>query len=206
MQIDPATLSRRDGHFLMVSAIVPRPIALVTTMNNSGGTNAAPFSYFTVVSSLPLSLLICAGRRRGAAAKDTHQNIIDTKEFVVNVVVEEILAGVLIGGTDHPPGISEIEMAGLETAASVKVRSPRLTASPVNMECRLKQVVDIDGTAIIAGEVVWIHVRDDILMNPQEAGPAAGGPTFNVERLKPIARLGGDQYARLGEVFIPPSD
>jgi len=201
MQIDPSTLSRRDGYFLMISAIVPRPIAFVTTMSRDGRTNAAPYSYFTGVASAPPSLLICAGRRRGAAAKDTQRNIDETGEFVVNVVVEEIMKGVVIGGTDHPPDVSEIDLAGLETVPSAKVGPPRLAGSPVNLECRRKKVLDVDGTAIIVGEVVWMHVRDDLLVEP---GPGGSACAIDVERLRPIARLGGDQYARLGEVFEWP--
>src|SRR5438093_4066075 len=108
MQIDPATLSRRDGYHLMISAIVPRAIAFVSTRDPDGRTNAAPFSYFTGVSSAPPTLLICSSRRRDGL-KDTHRNIVETREFVVNVVVEEIMDAVVIGGTDHPPEVSEIE-------------------------------------------------------------------------------------------------
>jgi flavin reductase (DIM6/NTAB) family NADH-FMN oxidoreductase RutF len=197
MEIDPTALSRRDGYLLMITAIVPRPIAFVTTMSLSGRTNAAPFSYFTGVSASPPSLLICSGRRRGAS-KDTHRNIVEIGEFVVNVVVEEIMDGVITGGADHPPDVSEVDLAGLETTPSVVVKPPRLAASPINMECRLLQVVEVAGSAIIVGEVVRMHVRDDLLVDPPTGGET---PVIDVARLKPIARLGGDAYARLGDVF-----
>src|SRR5262249_12255225 len=124
MQIDPSTLSRRDGYHLMISAIVPRAIAFVSTIGHDGRTNAAPFSYFTGVSSSPPTLLICSSRR-GEAMKDTHRNILAVGEFVVNVVVSEIMDAVVIGGTDHPPEVSEIELANLRTEPGVKVRAPR---------------------------------------------------------------------------------
>lgn len=197
MQIDPASLSRRDGYYFMISAIVPRAIAFVTTRDPRGRTNAAPFSYFTGVSSLPPTLLICSGPRR-TGVKDTQRNIIETGEFVVNVVVEEIMDAVAIGGTDHPAGVSEIELAGLDTAPAVKVKAPLLPASPVNLECRLLKVVEIAGSAIIVGEVVWIHARDDLLVDPPEGGDAK---VIDPARLKPIARLGADWYARLGDLF-----
>ncbi|HKY31218.1 MAG TPA: flavin reductase family protein [Candidatus Polarisedimenticolia bacterium] len=196
MQIDPAALSRRDGYFLMISAIVPRPIAFVTTAGAGGRTNAAPFSYFTGVSSSPPSLLICSARRRDGV-KDTERNILETGEFVVNVVVEEILDAVMIGGADHPPEVSEIELAGLRTAAGARVKAPRLLDSPVNLECRLLERIDVAGSAVIAGEVVWIHVRDDVLVD----SPHASVKVIDPARLRPIARLGGDLYARLGEIF-----
>ena len=195
MQIDPSTLSRRDGYHLMISAIVPRPIAFVSTRDPSGTTNAAPFSYFTGVSSSPPSLLICSGRRR-EGLKDTERNIIATGEFVVNVVVPEIMEAVVIGGTDHPPHVSEIDLAGLTTSPGVKVKAPRILESPVNLECRLSQVVEVAGSAIIIGEIVWIHVRDDLMI------PGGDGPgVIDAGRLRPIGRLSGDLYASLGEVF-----
>jgi flavin reductase (DIM6/NTAB) family NADH-FMN oxidoreductase RutF len=201
MQIDPGTLSRRDGYFLMISAIVPRPIAFVTTRGKDGGTNAAPFSYFTGVSSSPPSLLICSGRRPGGV-KDTERNILETREFVVNVVVEEMMDAVVIAGTDHPPDVSEIDLAGLPTEPGVKVAAPRVLASPVNLECRLLQSIDVAGTALLAGEVVWMHVRDDLL----RPSPQTEVPVIDPARLRPIARLGGDLYARLGEIFERPRE
>jgi len=199
MQIDPAKLSHRDSYFLMISAIVPRPIAFVTTLGPSGIVNAAPFSYFTGVASSPPTLLICSGRRRDATtSKDTHRNIVENREFVVNVVVEEVMDGVVIGGTDHPPDVSEIALAGLQTAPSERVKPPRIAASPVNMECRLTQITEVAGTAIIVGEVVWMHVRDDLIV---ESRVSPGSKVIDAARLAPIARLGGDDYARLGEIF-----
>lgn len=196
MQIDPAGLSRRDAYHFMISAIVPRAIAFVTTVSAQGRTNAAPFSYFTGLGSAPPSLLICAGRRR-EALKDTHRNIVETGEFVVNVVVEEIMDGVVIGGTDHPPEVSEIEMAGLATSPAVKVAPPLIAASPINLECRRTHIFEAAGSAIIVGEIVWAHVHDEVLA--AEATPAR--PEVDPGRLRPIARLGGDLYAKMGEVF-----
>ena len=196
MQIDPADLARRDSYSLMISAIVPRAIAFVSTCDATGRTNAAPFSYFTGVSSAPPSLLICSGRRRDGM-KDTERNINETREFVVNVVVEEIMEGVLIGGTDHPPHVSEIELAGLTVAPSIKVRAPRIVESPVNLECRLTQVVEVAGAAIIIGEIVWMHVRDDLMVTSGSGGPGV----IDVKTLRPIGRLGGDLYSTLGDVI-----
>ena len=196
MQIDPTSLSRRDAYQFMISAIAPRAIAFVSTRDASGLTNAAPFSYFTGVSSSPPSLLICSGRRR-EGLKDTERNILATGEFVVNVVVEEIMPAVVLAGNDHPPHVSEIDLAGLKTAPGIKVKAPRLLDSPVNIECRLTQVVEVANAAIIVGEIVWIHVRDDLMV------PAATGSpgVIDITKLKPVGRLGGDQYVRLGEVF-----
>ena len=200
MQIDPTILSRRDGYHLMISAIVPRAIAFVSTTNGKGRTNAAPFSYFTGVSSSPPTLLICSSRRRDGL-KDTHRNIVETGEFVVNVVVQEIMDAVVIGGTDHPPDVSEIDLASLRTGPGVKVRAPILLDSPVNMECRLSQTLEVAGTAILLGEIVWMHVRDDLVAERPAAGGGPPSMVIDVGRLKPVARLGGDDYAPLGEIF-----
>ena len=200
MQIDPATLSRRDGYHLMITAIVPRAIAFVSTTDPAGLTNAAPFSYFTGVSSSPPTLLICAARRR-EGLKDTHRNILATGEFVVNVVVEEIMDAVVIGGTDHPPDVSEIELASLRTGPGVKVKAPLLLDSPVNMECRLTQVLEVAGSAVIVGEIVWMHVRDDLIVETPSASGAPACRVIDVARLKPIGRLGGDCYMKPGVVF-----
>lgn len=199
MQIDPTAFSRADGYYFMISAIVPRPIAFVTTVGPEGVVNAAPFSYFTGVSSSPPSLLICSGRRRDGL-KDTERNIAASKEFVVNVVVEEMMEAVTIAGVDHPPHVSEIELAGLTALPSVKVAAPRVAESPVNLECRLLEIHEVAGTAIIVGEVVWIHVRDEVLAARPE-GAKGGVPLIDVLKLRPVARLGGSDYSRLGEVF-----
>jgi len=200
MQIDPATLSRRDGYHLMITAIVPRAIAFVSTTSALGRTNAAPFSYFTGVSSSPPTLLICSSRRRDGM-KDTHRNIVETREFVVNVVVEEIMEAVVIGGTDHPPDVSEIELARLRTVPGVKVKGPLLLDSPVNLECRLSEVIEVAGTAIIVGEILWIHLRDDLVVEKPNPGGAPASKVIDVAKLRPIARLGGDDYAGLGQIF-----
>jgi len=200
MQIDPSTLSRANAYHFLISAIVPRPIAFVSTADARGHTNAAPFSYFTGVSSSPPSLLICSGRRRDGI-KDTQRNIVATREFVVNVVVEEMMNAVAIAGVDHPPGTSEFEMTGLTPAPSVKVAAPRIAESPVNLECRLLEIHEVAGTAIIVGEVVWIHLRDDLVATSPDGAEGTSGHVIDIGRLRPIARLGGDGYTRLGEVF-----
>jgi flavin reductase (DIM6/NTAB) family NADH-FMN oxidoreductase RutF len=180
----------------MISAIVPRAIAFVSTCDASGRTNAAPFSYFTGVSASPPSLLICASRRR-EGPKDTERNIIETGEFVVNVVVSEIMDAVVMAGGDYPPDVSEIDLAGLKTAPAVKVKPPRLIESPVNLECRLMQAIEVAGAAIIVGEIVWIHVRDDLMTPDGDGGPGV----IDAGRFQPIGRLGGDLYTTLGAIF-----
>jgi len=190
MEIDPQGLDRRAAYKLMISLIVPRPIAWVSTISPEGGVNLAPFSYFNGISSHPPILMIAVGARRGER-KDTWRNIDLTREFVVNVVVPELVDAMVITSGEYPPEVDEFQRAGLTPAPSAKVRPPRIAESPVSMECTLEKIVEVEQTALILGRVVLYHVRDDLLSH------GSVDPT----RLKPVARLGDDFYSYLGEVF-----
>src|SRR6516164_5632930 len=134
MQFDPAAISPRDAYRLMISCIIPRPIAFVTTLSRDGASNLAPFSFFNGVTSEPPVLSLCVGTKRDGAKKDTWRNIEETGEFVVNVVVPELMDAVIVGARELPHGVSELELAKLQTLPSVRVKPPRLEASPVNLE------------------------------------------------------------------------
>lgn len=189
MEIDPAHLDRRSAYSLMISLIVPRPIAWVSSISPEGAANLAPFSYFNGISSQPPILMIAVGSRRGER-KDTWRNIEQTREFVVNAVVPEVVDAMVISSGEFPPGVDEFKEAGVTPLASVRVKPPRVAESPVSMECALERIVEVGGTALILGKVLLYHVRDDLM----EQG--AVEPT----RLRPVARLGDDYYAYLGEV------
>ena len=190
MEIDPARLDRRAAYKLMISVIVPRPIAFVSTVSASGKGNLAPFSFFNGISSHPPFLMIAVGRRNGER-KDTWRNIEETGEFVVNVVVPEIVDPMVLSSQELPPEVDEIHLTGLTPLPSRRVRPCRIAESPVNMECRLERLVEIGGTALIVGEVLLYHVRDDLV----EKG------RVDPRRLRPVARLGDDYYSWLGELF-----
>jgi len=192
MQIDPAGLEGRDLYRLMISVVVPRPIAWVSSLSAGGVLNAAPFSYFQALSSSPPTVMISVGRRRGGAAKDTRANIEATKEFVVNVVGEPSAARMVESSVDHPPEVSEFDAVGLEPAPSVKVKPPRIAESAVSLECRLDRVIEIGASGICIGEVVLFHVRDDVLADDRTVDPW---------KLRPVGRLGGSSYAPLREVL-----
>jgi flavin reductase (DIM6/NTAB) family NADH-FMN oxidoreductase RutF len=189
LEIDPAHLDRRSAYSLMISLIVPRPIAWVSSISPEGAANLAPFSYFNGISSQPPILMIAVGSRRGER-KDTWRNIEQTREFVVNAVVPEVMDAMVISSGEFPPGVDEFKEAGVTPLASVRVKPPRVAESPVSMECALERIVEVGGTALILGKVLLYHVRDDLM----EQG--AVEPT----RLRPVARLGDDYYAYLGEV------
>jgi flavin reductase (DIM6/NTAB) family NADH-FMN oxidoreductase RutF len=192
-RIDPADQSARQVYALMISAIVPRPIALVSTTDGRGGRNLAPFSYFMGVASAPPVLAISTVSRRDGQKKDTLRNIEATREFVVNVVSEPMAEAMNLSSADFPYGHDEFEAAGLTPLPGERVGAPRVSESPVQMECRLERIVEV-GTqpaSLILGEVLLFHVREDVLTDG----------LIDVNKLKPVARLGGSDYAHVRDVF-----
>src|SRR5436190_4339283 len=163
MQIDPASLSSRDSYRLMISCIIPRPIAFVTTRSRDGVTNLAPFSFFNGVSSDPPVISIAVATKRDGSKKDTWRNIEETGEFVVNVVVPELMDAVIVGARELPHNVTELDLAALQTFPSARVKPPRVAASPINLGCGLLRFVEVEETALILGRVVLVQARDEIL-------------------------------------------
>ena len=165
--VDFGGLGDRQRYKLLAGLVVPRPIALVSTLSASGVRNAAPFSFFNVVADEPPTLALGIG---GAGTeerpyKDTLQNILDTEEFVVNLVDEALLDAMNVCAIDFPPGSDEFAEAALEPAASRQVAAPRIAAAPVHLECRLSATVPLGdrGRLLVLGEVVHLHVRDGVV-------------------------------------------
>jgi flavin reductase (DIM6/NTAB) family NADH-FMN oxidoreductase RutF len=191
MEIDPATLGARDLYRLMISCIIPRPIAFVTTLSREGVTNLAPFSFFSGVTSHPPIVSIAVGRKRDGSKKDTWRNIEETGEFVINVVVPELMDAVVTGAMELPHNVSELERSGEPTFPSVKVKPPRLANSPVNLECSLFRIVEVAETALVLGQVVRVHLKD---------GVAAAG-RVDPRTLTFVGRMGEDLYCRVSDLF-----
>lgn len=165
MEFDFSRLDQRDGYKLIVSTIVPRPIAWVVTESPSGALNAGPFSFFNAFSGDPPVIGIGIGAR-GAAMKDTARNIQSTGEFVVNLVSEEMIHQMNITGIEFGPEVDEIAEARLATAPSIRVKPPRIADSPVSLECERLTTVEIgDKRAIVIGRVLLMHVRDDCVLD-----------------------------------------
>jgi flavin reductase (DIM6/NTAB) family NADH-FMN oxidoreductase RutF len=177
----------------MISAIVPRPIALVSTADGQGGRNLAPFSYFMGVASAPPVLAISTVSRRDGQKKDTLRNIEATGEFVVNVVSEPMAEAMNLSSGDFPYGQDEFEHARLTPVAGVRVAAPRVAESPVQMECRLERILEVgrQPAYLILGEVLLFHVREDVMTEGR----------IDVAKLRPVARLGGSDYAHVRDVF-----
>ena len=169
MEIDPAALAQRDRYKLLIGAIVPRPIALVSTISPDGVTNLAPFSFFAGVSSEPLSLLFCPANKPDGSEKDTLRNILaghpglaqgpsgdgpelgEGGEFVVNIVSHAIARPMAMCAEELPYGESEFDLSGFTPAPSKVVRPPRVAQSRVSFECRAMQVIRLAPGAPGAG-------------------------------------------------------
>lgn len=197
MEFDLRLLEARDRYKLLVGIVVPRPIALVTTIDLKGRINAAPFSFFNVMGSDPPLVVLGIGDRPGGVPKDSARNIRATHQFVVNLVDEAIAERMNVCAIDFPEGTDELPCAGLTHAASTDVRPPRIAESPVNMECRELQTIEVGRNRVIMGEVLRLHVRDDVI------DPAR----FHVhaEKLRLIARMhGAGWYVRTTDLFEMP--
>ena len=191
MELDLSSMDRRSAYKAMISLIIPRPIAFVSTLGPAGNVNLAPFSYFNGVSSAPPILSVSVGPKR-AGTKDTAANVRREGEFVVNVVTPDLMPGVIVGAVDHPPDVSELDLAKLTPAPSAKIRTPGVKESPVRMECKLHQVVDVEGgTSLILGRIVHVHADDAIWMDGR----------VDPRRLTFVGRLGDDLYCRVNDIF-----
>ena len=190
MILEPGSISPSAMYHFMISFVVPRPIAFISTVNAAGRRNLAPFSYFNAISSDPPLIGISILNRRDDP-KDTLRNIRDTGEFVVNLVNEPLLAPMVETSGEWPAETDEFEKAGLAAAASDRVRPPRVATSPVAMECRLFQEIALGGAAFVVGEVLRVHVADDILTDGR----------VDVTKLRPVGRLGGEGYCVVRDVI-----
>jgi flavin reductase (DIM6/NTAB) family NADH-FMN oxidoreductase RutF len=196
MEFSFATLPPEDRYKLLVGLVVPRPIALVTTRSRAGAVNAAPFSFFNVLSDDPPLVIVSVDGREDdpGVPKDTARNIRDTGEFVVNLVDEALVPAMTVCAIDFPAGVDETAAAGLELAPAAAVKAPRLAAAPVQLECREWRTTALpDARALILGEVVHLHVRDGIV-----------GPRLRVDhdKLNLIGRMHtGGWYVRLRDRF-----
>lgn len=190
MILDPRAMPANLVYRFLISAVVPRPIAFVSTLGAAGGTNLAPFSYFNAVSSEPPLVAIAISDRAGDP-KDTLRNIRETKEFVVNIVSEPLLDAMVRTAGEWPRSMSEFGLAGLTPAPSERVRPPYVAESPLQLECRLHREIPLGNSILVVGEVVLARVRDEVLTDGR-VDPA---------KLAPIGRLGGELYAPLGPVL-----
>jgi flavin reductase (DIM6/NTAB) family NADH-FMN oxidoreductase RutF len=194
--LDASALDVRETYKLMTSGVIPRPIAFVSTLNENGTVNLAPFSYFNAVASAPPTIMLAITYKSDGSKKDTLLNIERSREFVVNSVSEWMAEPMNQCSAEYPHGVSELEKVGLHSIPSDVIAPPRVKESPFHMECKLHTTIAVGNggagsSTLVLGEVVKFHVYK----------PAYQNGKILPEELKPLSRLGGTSYGTLGDLF-----
>ncbi|MFZ0955553.1 MAG: flavin reductase family protein [Candidatus Sulfotelmatobacter sp.] len=202
MIVSPSELPYSEFYNILISSVVPRPIAWVSTVSAAGQPNLAPFSFFNAVCADPPLLAFAPGLRRrkqGEAnhgePKDTLRNIRETKEFVVNMVTHELAEAMNLTSGEYDASVNEFELAKLTPHPSIIVRPPRVAESPVSFECKLHQILDFSprptSSSLVIGQIVSIHIDDAHLKEGK----------LDRNSLDLIGRMGGMQYTRTTQRF-----
>lgn len=179
--------------------VSPRPIGWVSTQSREGVCNLAPFSYYNAISSRPPLVMFACGAPSDRREKDTLRNVRETSEFVVNLACWDLREQMNLSSTDVEYGVDEFDLAGVTKAASRHVAPPRVAESPIGIECRAFEIVDVppqremdQAVSVVLGRVVMIHARDEFI-------DATG--RLDISLVKPLVRLGGLQYAAVEHTF-----
>jgi len=197
MIIDPEKSSFQENHKIMIGSILPRPIALVSTISLDGKNNLAPFSYFNGVCSNPPSIMFAPARRGyDGKTKDTLNNIESTKEFVINIVSEDFASQMVSCSTDYEPEIDEFSISELTPVKSTKIKSSRVQEARISYECILQQIIPVGnpgpgGGFVVIGEIVLFHINDELYDDGY----------INIQKLNPIGRLAGNNYTRVHDTL-----
>lgn len=203
--LDPSDLPHREVYKLLSGAIVPRPIAWVSTRGTDGVPNLAPFSFFTAVCSRPPTVVFCPGvRAADRAQKDTLNNIRATGEYIINFVSEPLAEAMNLTAAELPAAVDEFERAGLLAAPGLRVNAPYVAASPIHFECRLNQIITISdepgGGSLVIGTVVYMRFDESVYRD---------GYKVDFDAYQPVGRLAGAGYCRVRDRFDlerPPSE
>lgn len=196
MYIEPKQWEdKRALHDLVTSAVVPRPIAWVSTVGENKVFNLAPFSSFVTIGLKPALVCLHITWRKDRQKKDTLRNIEFSRDFVVGVVTEDLVEAMNRTCYEYPRDVSEFKECGLTPVKSSLVKAPLIAESPINMECRVLQIMEFGecptGGHVIIAEVVAMHVKDELW----------DGERIDANKLKAVARLGGDLYCRTTDNF-----
>ena len=198
VHLDPRTLASTSVYKLLISSVVPRPIAWVSSVDAAGVRNLAPFSYFMAITAEPPTIAFSSSTRAatapaGPGKKDTLRNIEATGEFVVNIVDDDRAEQMNLTSGDYAPEVDEFELTRLTPAPSALVKAPRVGEAPINMECKVVRILPVGKAHLVIGEIVQFHIRDDIY------DPATG--RLDMHRLRPVGRLTGNLYAHIHDIF-----
>ena len=197
MKIDPQDLSWYNSHELLTGLVTPRPIAFVSTIDKDGVYNIAPYSYFTAICNSPMVVGFSQGRKGKGQKKDTLLNIEFGKEFVISVVTEDLADAMVQTSRAYPIDVDEFKETGLTPIKADQVKAPLLAESPINMECRLLQILEFGNAPrkneFVIGEVVRVHIKDEFMVDGQ----------LQPLKLKVIGRLSGHgaAYCRTTDFF-----
>lgn len=202
MDVKPQELAHREMYRLLITSVVPRPIAWVSTTDPQGIDNLAPFSFFNVLCAAPPLLGFCPGIRaqklreaRGAAVKDTLRNARETGEFVVNLVPFSLAEQMNLSAGEYDAAVDEFPVAGVTKRKSQLVRPPQVAESPINFECKVSQILDFgtetQGGSLVIGEVVLVHLAEEVLRDGRVDG----------RLVDMVGRMGGMEYTRTRERF-----
>lgn len=196
MQFDFDSMSPLARFSFLTGAVVPRPIALITTLDPAGRCNAAPYTFFSIAGIDPPVVTVTVLPHAEGRMKDTGAHALARGEFVVNLVSESLAEAMNITCIDAPPGEDELVLAGLTAAASVKVETPRIAESPVSLECKLHTTVPLSANQVIlVGRIVQAQVADACVIDPREA-------TLDTPALKLIGGMHGAKfYTRTSDLF-----
>jgi flavin reductase (DIM6/NTAB) family NADH-FMN oxidoreductase RutF len=210
MDVAPSQLPHRELYNILINAVVPRPIAWVSTLSAAGRSNLAPFSFFNAVCAKPPLLAFAPGMRPpkkseaaadeaeghpGVHIKDTLRNIRETREFVINLVTYELAEAMNLTSGEYDATIDEFELAKIGSAPSLVVRPRRVAESPVSFECKVHQILDFnpasEGGSLVVGEIVSVHIDERHIKEGR----------LDRKSLDLIGRMGGMQYTRTTERF-----
>ncbi len=204
LSIDPTQLQTQETYKLMTGLIVPRPVALVSTVDGAGVRNLAPYSFFAGVGSNPPTVLFCPSLTAPPSAptpdhpddrKDTLRNVEQTGEFVINIVSEAIAHPTNLSAASVPPAVDEFALAGLTPIPSEVVRAPRVAESPAQLECKLLQIVftgqGVGAGVVVLGQIVRFHVRPDLIDNYR----------IDPQGLDAVGRMAGNTWATTRDRF-----
>ncbi len=197
MEIKPDSLPWKSVYKILIGSVLPRPIGWISSINDQGQPNLAPFSFFNAVCANPPTVLFCPMiRSANKQPKDTLQNIRTTGEFVVNIVSGELVEMMNLTSVEAPYDVNEFDYAGLTPAQSSVVTPPRVAESPIHFECKLNRIIDISqdpgGGSVVIGTVVHMHIDEKLLI---------GEDKIDLVKLNPIGRLAGNSYVRVTDIF-----
>lgn len=196
MEFDFETMSPSARFAFLTGTVVPRPIALITTLTADGICNAAPFTFFSIAGTEPPVVTVTVFPMPDGRMKDTASNILRSKEFVVNLVSENLAEAMNVTCIDAPADVSELHLAGLHSDPSIKIATPRIAQSPVAYECVLHSTIPLSaGQFIIVGRAVHAHVNDELVLD-------AEAPLIDTRAMHLIGGMHGTKcYTRTSDLF-----